>query len=337
MKLILKTLIFLIIGIEIGKLSLLTTNITSKTSQQIKINNNFYTNSELYVLGDSLSDNGNLPNIINHNLLNLYKIKFQTPFYHNSFSNGDVAASILAKKLGTELIPAWYQNGNNYAVAGAHSKDENDWQYKIFLNNFNIVHQAEKLIKEHKIQKNDYIFIEIGGNDLTTILDKLPSCNSELLIKKSINNEFNAIQKLINAGAYNLIISNSPDISKIPQYVNGSKNTKFIAYNLVKKFNILWKIKSKILIKNNQKINIKLFDLETYFNKILNQAKLMGKNINNESIVWNWKEILLNKKPKYVNNTKPLTINNNFFFDYIHPNKWAHLQIADQLFKLIKN
>lgn len=267
----------------------------------------------------------------------MHKIKFQEPFYHNSFTNGDVAASILAKKLGTELLPAWYQKGNNYAVSGSQSKDENDWKYKIFLNHFNIVHQAEKLIKEHKIQKNDYIFMEIGGNDLTTILDRLPSCNSELLIEKSINNEFNAIQKLINAGAYNLLISNCPDISKIPQYVNGSKNTRLLAINLVKNFNILWKVKSKIFIKDNPKMNIKLFDLEEYFNKILNQAKQMGKNITNESIAWNWKEILLNKKPQYVNNTEPLTINNNFFFDYIHPNKWAHQQIADQLFKLIKN
>lgn len=43
MKLILKTLLFLITGKQIGTLSLFTTNITSKATQET--NNNIYKNS----------------------------------------------------------------------------------------------------------------------------------------------------------------------------------------------------------------------------------------------------------------------------------------------------
>lgn len=62
-------------------------------NQQTNINE-----TQLYVLGDSLSDNGNLANILTYDTWNIDKVDFQEPFYHNSFTNGGVAADILAKK-----------------------------------------------------------------------------------------------------------------------------------------------------------------------------------------------------------------------------------------------
>ncbi|MBP1526030.1 MAG: SGNH/GDSL hydrolase family protein [Spiroplasma ixodetis] len=343
MKWLLKSLILLIIGTTPDNLSFLTittTNIINKITNQIWLNknssnNNVFINSKLYVLGDSLSDNGNLKNIINHDFLNLHKIKFEKPFYHDSFTNGDVAASILAKKLGTELLPAWYQAGNNYAVAGAQAGYNSSWKYKIFLNHYNIINQTKQLIKDHKIQKKDYIFIEIGGNDLTTIFDKITLCNPNSLIQEAVKNEKIAIQMLIDAGANNLIIANSPDISKIPQYVNNSESSKLLARKLTNKLNEVLKLNIENLKKYNSKVNFKTFDLQTDFDKLLNLAEKIGKDIIHKSIDWSPMGIFLNRKPQYINKTTLLTMDTNFFFDYIHPNKWAHKKIGEELFKVI--
>ncbi len=97
---------------------------------------------QLYVLGDSLSDNGSLVGLANQMLgkvpgflksyVGIKEIAFKSPYYNNSFSNGPVAVEVLANKLGLSLIPAWFnefkmlflgwtfeKSGNNYATSGA--------------------------------------------------------------------------------------------------------------------------------------------------------------------------------------------------------------------------
>ena len=288
--------------------------------------------SQLYVLGDSLSDNGNLANIFTYDTWNIHKIKFQEPFYHNSFTNGDVAASILAKKIGTELIPAWYQKGNNYAVGGAQSGQNNNLKYQLFLNHYSIDHQAIQLLTDHKLQKNDDIFIEIGGNDLLSAMDENSTAKQELIINNAITTEFETIETLINAGAKNLIIANVPNISNIPKYVNEKQSVKALADHLSTEYNNKWNDKITVLMKKKSDVNIRPFDLETNFSNLLYEAQKAGKNITNKSIRWTIADLALNLNPKYIDETTPETINNNFFFDYVHPNKWAHNKIGLELF-----
>lgn len=253
---------------------------------------NYATNKEnanikrqLYVLGDSLSDNGNLANIITHDIHNLNKINFQGPFYHNSFTNGDVAVSILAQKLGTTLTPAWYKHGNNYAVAGAQAGKNNDWSYQLFLNHYAINYQADQLLKDHKLQKNDEIFIEIGGNDLLTAMDEENTLTKQkTIINNAITAEFKSIDKLISKGAHNLTIANVPDISNIPQFVNQGQSIKKLASYLSTEYNNKWNEKISTLIKNNPQVNIKPFDLQADFKNLLSTAQTMGKNITRSSI-----------------------------------------------------
>lgn len=288
--------------------------------------------SQLYVLGDSLSDNGNLANIFTYDTWNIDKVKFQEPFYHNSFTNGDVAASILAKKLGTELLPAWYQKGNNYAVGGAQAGQNHSWEYQLFLNHYSIDHQANQLLKDHKIQKNDDIFIEIVGNDLLSAMDENSTAKKESIINNAITTEFETVDTLINAGAQNVIIANVPNISNIPKYVNEKQSVKEVANHLSNEYNNKWNDKITELMKNNSDINIRPFDLETNFSDLLSEAQEIGKNITNESIKWSIPGLALNLNPRYIDGITPETINNNFFFDYVHPNKWAHDQIGLELF-----
>lgn len=307
--------------------------ITKHLNQQITTNQ-----GQLYVLGDSLSDNGNLANILTYDSWSIDKVNFQQPFCQNSFSNGEVAASILAKKIGTTLTPAWYKkNGNNYAVGGAQSgQNDNSYEYQLFLNHYAIDKQATQLLKDHKLQKNDNIFIEIGGNDLINAMDdEISQTKQEAMINKAITTEFKTIETLIENGAHNLIIANTPNISNIPRFVKEENNIKNRANYLSTEYNNKWKNKINELIKNNSNVNIKPFDLQVNFNGLLSEGQKLGKNITSESVKWTTFGLIFNVSPRYVHGTTTETINNNFFFDYVHPNKWAHEEIGLELYKII--
>lgn len=303
-------------------------------NQQININE-----TQLYVLGDSLSDNGNLANIFTYDSWDIDKVNFQEPFYHNSFTNGVVAANILAQKLGTTLTPAWYKNnGNNYAVGGAQAgQNDNSLEYQLFLNHYSIDHQATQLLKDHKLQKNDDIFIEIGGNDLLNAMDENSLTQQEAMIDDAITTEFKTIDTLIDNGAHNLIIANVPNISNIPRFVNEEHSIKARTNYLSTEYNDKWKNKINELIKSNSDVNIKPFDLQTNFSNLLSQSQKMGKNITNQSVKWTTLGLVFNVSPRYVHGTTSETIDNNFFFDYVHPNKWTHEQIGLELYNTINS
>lgn len=237
------------------------------------------------------------------------------------------------------MTPAWYKkNGNNYAVGGAQAgQNNNSWEYQLFLNHYSIDNQATQLLKDHKLQKNDDIFIEIGGNDLLNAMDESSITKQEAMINNAITTEFKTIEKLIDNGAHNLIIANVPNISNIPKFVNKKQSIKARANYLSTEYNNKWKDKINALIKNNTDINIKPFDLQTNFNNLLSKHQEMGKNITTESVKWTTLGLAFNVIPRYVHGTTAETINNNFFFDYVHPNKWAHEQIGLQLYNTINS
>lgn len=312
----------------------LSTTITNFTNFTNHAKQNNIT--QLYVLGDSLSDSNNLSSILDSYTGEWHKINFKSPFFDNSFTDGDTATKVLAKNLGLSLTPAWNNKttGNNYAVAGALAGQGDSFEDKWFLNKYSINKQADKLIQDHQIQQNDQIFLEIGGNDLLNDMNVSDPNTQQLNIEKAINSEMTTIQNLINHGAQHLIISNAPDISDVPMFNQSTQ--KALAHKLSSDFDNLWHTQINDLIKNNEKINILPFDLNNTVTNLISKAQKLGMNTTNQSISYSIWDLLINKAPQYVNGTTPQTINNNFFFDNIHPNKWGHQQIGNLLYQLIK-
>ena len=74
----------------------------------------------MYVLGDSLSDQGNLfaaTSVIGPPL-GLPAIPADDHYFKGRFSNGEIYAGVLARKLGVTLAPS-LAGGNNFAFGGA--------------------------------------------------------------------------------------------------------------------------------------------------------------------------------------------------------------------------
>ncbi len=302
-----------------------------------------------YVLGDSLSDTGALvggvTSLFKH--LKISKVvKMLPPFYKNSFSNGPVAAQIIADYLHVNLTPAWKfdlflltdeQIGNNYAVSGALASRKKELTIESFIiNHFDISHQLDALISQHHINNNDIIFIEIGGNDILYAIKQLSLSNQEVVINEATTLIKDALYKLITKGAQRIFLSNVTNISLTPLFKNKDAVKEHVLL-LTNKFN---KILDNVIetLNKNKKIIIK-YDMFSALTNAINKFKNLDSkhNITDAAVTTDFSEIINNGiiTPHFNENVNEKNINNYFFFDNIHPNKWAHNIIGQELIELI--
>ncbi|QSP96367.1 SGNH/GDSL hydrolase family protein [Marinobacter salinisoli] len=174
--------------------------------------------SQIFVFGDSLSDNGNL------------KAFLQSPTLPERFTNGPVAMELVAAQLGLSLKPSFHllppaavggQYGNNYAVAGAIAIDEDGDESTFDINLPTQVNLFLALNGNYAPSDALYV-VFIGGNDLFDIQDLLltegfngPAKALERLDEaaRSVDSQ---IRKLASAGARHFLLVNAPDVGATP-------------------------------------------------------------------------------------------------------------------------
>lgn len=178
--------------------------------------------SNVYVFGDSLSDNGNLNAIAPD----------QT--YGERFTNGPVAVEVVAAGLGFALTPSYHlaggTTGNNFAIAGAKAVDEDGNEA---TPDINLPTQVNAFLQINGgVAPSDALYIVlIGGNDIRAAREIragvvfAANAQERQAIRKAANesirnavlSEIAQIQKLIAAGATNILVGNAPDIGAIPE------------------------------------------------------------------------------------------------------------------------
>lgn len=178
--------------------------------------------SNVYVFGDSLSDNGNLNAIAPE----------QT--YGERFTNGPVAVEVVAAALGHPLTPSLHlaggTTGNNFAIAGAKAVDEDGDETTPDINLPTQVN-AFLQINAGSAPSDALYIVLIGGNDIRAAREIRAGAvfaatpEERQAIRKAANESLKAaaeaevaqIEKLIAAGAQNILVSNAPDIGAIPE------------------------------------------------------------------------------------------------------------------------
>ncbi|WP_342262973.1 MULTISPECIES: SGNH/GDSL hydrolase family protein [unclassified Spiroplasma] len=312
---------------------------------------------QLYVLGDSLSDNGSLVGLANQmlekvpsflkNYAGIKEIAFKSPYYNNSFSNGPVAVEVLANKLGLSLIPTWFNEfkmlflgwtfeklGNNYATSGAQVIGTDNYsKFRSFLQTkISLTYQTTALLQQHQLQSKDLIVIIMGGNDVlwnTNITDKM--------LDEIVLTQENNINRLINSNAQRIVIGNLPDVSTIPM----AKEKVMLSNKKIKIYNE----KLKLMI---EKVNckyyqtVKLYDIYALMKKVtsnfLKQGKEIYKSCSNLDVDHLFEKVKLAKGNFEVEFNNYCNINNIdefLFFDQVHPTKNAHYQLGLELFNLV--
>ncbi|NOT12490.1 MAG: SGNH/GDSL hydrolase family protein [Methylococcaceae bacterium] len=170
--------------------------------------------SNIFVFGDSLSDNGNI------NSLSLPDLSFlNSPPFNHGFTNGPFAVEVLANNLNRDqnlhltVNPSLHlvnrlPVGTNYAVAGARAGATGNPL-------FNLSSQVNTFLGSHSNSApNDALYIIfIGSND---VLDALQTSDRRL-ITTAVEAIDNSLRELVYAGAESILVVNVSDLGLTPR------------------------------------------------------------------------------------------------------------------------
>ncbi len=272
----------------------------------------------LFVLGDSLSDNGNL------NSTGQVPFLAGPPYDDGRFSNGPVAVELLAESLGINLQPSlhllspqFFVGGTNYAVAGAKAGGTE-------LIDLGTQLAALQAFNPAGFTSPDCFVFMYGGNDIRGAGD--------LTTRQAIRSLFDAakaietaVETVIASGAENIIIVNAPDIGKIPE-------TQLLAAgdpNLPKKLTFRSRIFNFFLnrsvrsLKRENDAHIVQFDLFRFFTYLTRNGEDLGYE-NSEDACF----VQVGASQIY---HPDCDFDEFLFFDAIHPTAITHARAASAL------
>ncbi|AGR42181.1 SGNH/GDSL hydrolase family protein [Spiroplasma diminutum] len=311
--------------------------------------------SNFFTLGDSLSDQGGIQTVAKDKLGIDLKI---TGEYVGGFSNGLTTAALLNQHLefttqefkSSNLIhkadiekdneKVW---GKNYSVGGA-TAYEVTGTAALLMGNTGIYKQAQALVEQQVIHDDDLFLVEIGGNDMFSMLDNMENSNKrEEIMVDALLNIKNALYTLLNNGAKKIVFLSPPDMTLIPRYNKTSASYKEKIKTIGDDFN--YEI-AKLINKANKAYNnqILYFDLYSRFSDILEEFKNENSNANVIDDLCNSKmpdlssadlsNLEISATVKSVNEGKQ---DDFFFIDYVHPTKVGHQTAMKMILKEIEN
>ncbi|MBL4801767.1 MAG: SGNH/GDSL hydrolase family protein [Emcibacter sp.] len=182
--------------------------------------------TDLFVFGDSLSENGNLQALLG-------------PGVPPRFTNGPIAAEILAAQIGLNLSPSFFSAdnpttdlvANNYAFAGARARTTLPGGVP------GLAAQTGTAIAQSggSLAPDALYLIFIGGNDVADAL----TGGGITIIDAAVTAILTAINDLQAFGAENFLVVNAPDVGDTPDIQAGGTGAISGADFLVEQFNIL--------------------------------------------------------------------------------------------------
>ncbi len=296
--------------------------------------------SNIYVFGDSLSDNGNL------NALD------PASTYGERFTNGPVAVEVVAAALGFSLTPSLHlaggTSGNNFAIAGAKAVDEDGNEATPDINLPTQVN-AFLQINGGSAPSDALYVVLIGGNDIRAAREirsgavfaataeerqAIRQAANESL-KAAANSEIAQIKKLIAAGAQHILVANAPDIGAIPE-------TDLVVAGLLanaqtkqqeRKATRMPKVTTKLSAKFNRKLDRKLarteketgidfieYDLFSFLSDQIDNAEDYGYTNTDDACAY----MLSQGGALHPECDGYVTATGFLFYDEIHPTTAAH-------------
>jgi phospholipase/lecithinase/hemolysin len=169
--------------------------------------------SAMYVLGDSLSDTGNV------SLATLGMVPVSPPYEDRSFTNGPNWAQDLAQQIGLPSLQPSLAGGTDFAYGGA----ETGQTPVHTLNPTDLTSQyAQFLAQDPSPQPGALYAMWIGSNDVLDIASdsSLTPTEQQQDIADAVNNEVAVISGLAAHGAQSFLVLNVPDLGKAPYEID---------------------------------------------------------------------------------------------------------------------
>ncbi len=270
--------------------------------------------SNLYMFGDSLSDNGNMFSLSQHTVPSV-------PYYEGHFSNGQIWIEYLTNKLG--LPPS---SLHDFAFGGSLTNS---------VQPPGLVQQTTLYLDQHLNLDQEGLYVIWSGANNYLYMDAL----DESLVQKTVNDIVFVVSEMIDRGAHHLLLINLPPMDKTPwaNMVDDEKENSNYSQMLEEATNLHNKKLAEAVQKlqtqshnNHQIIHLMHFDMNKFFNEIALQAP--------------FKDAVNTTTPCYTgdlfgrNGTICDDPENYLFWDTVHPTTQAHAIIADAILsKLLKD
>jgi phospholipase/lecithinase/hemolysin len=302
------------------------------TSGSALANENF---SNIYIFGDSLSDNGNLAEFPQAAFLTNPLLP-----YDQGFSNGLRAVEVLAEALGLAAEPSKHLTspigpvGTNFAVAGARTVTlgvaptiDLPTQINAFFFSMGGVAPSDAL----------YV-VFIGGNDIRDARDTYDPHIAADIITEAAVGVADALKDLVSIGAQHILVVNAADIGAIPETnmlaeALGDAGLIKRATRLTKMFNKRVK-KAVHRIEHEFDLDIIQFNGFRFFQSILKHSEELGFT-NNEDACFFTETLLTTGVPVYHPDCGFFDFDSFVFFDEIHLTAQTHLLIGQAMAEVV--
>jgi phospholipase/lecithinase/hemolysin len=252
---------------------------------------------DLYVFGDSLSDNGNLFAMTGFP---------PAPYFNGRFSNGPVAVEVLATGLGATL--------HDFAIAGAQTSTAGN------LPGTGMTSQVDgyaTLLGGPNADPNALYFVWGGANDL-----RAAGANAGAAIAPTINNLTYIVDTLYDLGARHFLLPNLPDLGLTPEAIEGGPAAAGGASMLSTVFNANLALAYGGLAAASPGANF------IYFDAMAAQTAIVD-GVGNNAFT-NVTERCLDTR-NLANITLCATPNSYLYWDNIHPTAAAHAMLGQQM------
>lgn len=264
----------------------------------------------LYVFGDSLSDTGNVYRLTG----NLFPPS--PPYFNGRLSNGPLWVEDLATLLGLPVDP-----NKNFAYISATSGDTNTAPIPGLpglQQEFQQFQLANPVVDPHALYT-----VLIGNNDYLGGGQTNPAV--------PVANTINFVRSLADSGARNILVSNLPDLGKIP-LVTGDPTTSAGLTGLATVHNALLAQQIDLLRQARPDLTLISVDVASLLNNAIRSPQQFGlTNVTDACLPFSPGLELFPTQPACSNPDTYL------FWDRIHPGRVGHQQIANTAFRAIES
>ena len=272
---------------------------------------------KLVVFGDSLSDPGNFFALTGLSSHAPYDLIPSAPYRigGNHFTNGKTWIEQLAESLDSQAGPAFRSpRFTNYAVGGARARADG------FMD---LTTQVSSYLSRGNSYPADTIYIVmIGGNDVrdaieSLLIDPTGKTSFEILLA-AVTSVTDNLQSLYRAGARQIVVANTPDLSVVPAIQYAGPQVQGLAHFLSLAYNVAL----------NDALNrleavtgapITRLDIYSQLNAIVAAPASFGfSNVSTPCLSFGVIDHAVCENP-----------DSYFFWDGIHPTRQGHAVIAD--------
>ena len=270
----------------------------------------------IYVLGDSLSDQGNLA-IATSLVPGLTVIPDPLHYFNGRFSNGPVYTDLLAQRLGVPLTPSLL-GGTNFAFGGArttYNAAESFLPVGLFPWSLNA--QTAEFAKLGINDPNGLYIVFSGANDIRDIVAQ--NLNAAVVYANLLNGIQMAIDAFKAAGAQTILVPNVPDLGLTPDAIGSGTSAALTA--LSGQYNALLDAQLAAVVG----VNIVEFDTFEWLTQVVTDPAPFGlTNVNSPCYTG-----FIFPNPFATECSDPSTF---LFWDIEHPSATGQALFADKLF-----